>query len=429
MKLFNLSLQTLLFYSDQTLPGPKDQYPEACLSRKLGLTLEAQQDGNLVAQGKLNDLDVVIRACMAHDTDITRLQISLPGEGSADTWHKLLSTQEDSIQGLFAEGQQGPWAISRIFSAEISLSPSNQELSEVYDSLAMLRCGLTASEPSDITPYGWLWTLEGQPAVEEHDVLLLIPADRAEHVHAIFLDPLRQGLSRIELYLQKGRHHARQHEIVRVQLNQAMQALQHSMVSQVGDVDFTRIQMEPLALEQISQQLLRFNLQKAALELLANSLRSNLSAFGEHLGRVRLDAPRYVKEKERLSRQVEQIESDLTSANVILESTAAFQDIQRSAESSRFERASYLLGGTAALLAGISLFNSLLDIWSQSLEGSSWLLPASWLRIPLALAASAAIPLAATWFIARRKKAAWLALLISLAALASMLLSTILVNR
>ena len=108
---------------------------------------------------------------------------------------------------------------------------------------------------------------------------------------------------------------------------------------------------------------------------------------------------------------------------------ARFQDIQRSAESSRFERASYLLGGTAALLAGISLFNSLLDIWSLSLENSGWLLPASWLRILLALAASAAIPLAATWFIARKKAAAWLALLVSLAALAGMLLSTILVNR
>ena len=435
MKLFNLSLQTLLFYSDQTLPSSKDQYPEVRLSHKLGLTPEAQQGGITAWRGKMDGLDAMVSACMAHDTNITRLQVNQPGEGSPDTWQRLLSTQEGLIQDLLAEAQQGLWAISRIFSAEISGSPSNKDLSEVYHSLAVLRRVESDGDQPDTTPYGWLWTMvvdppspDGQPVIGERDVLLLVPPDRAEHVHALFLDPLRQGLSRIELYLQKSWHHARQHEIVRLQLNQAMQTLQQSMVTQVADVDFTEIQMEPLALEQISQQLLRFNLQKAALELLANSMHSNLSAYSEHLARVRLEAPRYMKEKERLTRQIEQIESDLTSANVILESTAAFQDIQRSAESSRFERASYLLGGTAALLAGISLFNSLLDIWSLSLENSGWLLPVSWLRILLALAASAAIPLAATWFIAKKKKAAWLALLISLAALAAMLLSTILIN-
>jgi len=436
MTLSNPTLLTLFFFSEHDLPRSKEQYPEAKLARTLGVTLEAQQPGISSCHGKLaQEVEAVVTACMAHDTDITSLKICIPGEGSPTSWQRLLEAEENVVKDLVSGSDHKPWAVSRIFCAEVTGSSPSRVLADHFRSLAnLLKVESTADRP-DSTPFGWLWTVaERVPAPDEHpgiarrDLLLLIPVDRAANVYPVFIDPMRQGLSRIELYLQKCQHHARQHEIVRNQLSRAMQTLQQSMVSQLGDIDFSQIQKEPVALEQISQHLMRFMAQKAALELLTNSLRSNLSALTEHLARVRLETPSYTLEKEKMRRQIEQMESDLTNAAVIQESTTSFQDIQRSAESNRFERASYLLGGTAALLAGISLFNSLLDIWSLSLENSGWDLPASWLRILLSLAASVAIPLAATWFIARKKKPAIICLVISLAALAGMLLSTLLVN-
>ena len=136
----------------------------------------------------------------------------------------------------------------------------------------------------------------------------------------------------------------------------------------------------------------------------------------------------YEKQQAWVTRQVEQIENDLQNVDVVQESVYLIQDIQRGAEASRFERASYLLGYTAALLAGISLFNSFLDIWSLVLENSPWMLPAAWLRITLSLVASVAIPLAATWLIARMKWHALIASLVSLMTVAAMFLITFLSN-
>ncbi len=197
------------------------------------------------------------------------------------------------------------------------------------------------------------------------------------------------------------------------------------MLEHLVSADFSQIQAEPVLMEEMSRQLMRFLTQKAAVEILLNSMRTNLTLFQEHLERMKLNTASYQQESHRMTRQIEQLETDLQNAAVVQDSATAIQDIQRGAEGSRFERASYMLGYTAALLAGISLFNSFLDIWSLVVENSAFTLPPAGLRIALSLLASVAIPLAATWIITRRKLHALIASLISLVTIIAMVLVTL----
>jgi hypothetical protein len=87
----------------------------------------------------------------------------------------------------------------------------------------------------------------------------------------------------------------------------------------------------------------------------------------------------------------------------MLQSAYAFQEMQRGIENNRLQRASVMLGTAAALLAGITIFNSFLDIWSLTLEGSGWSLPPMGLRMGIGLLAGVSWPLATYWAIERRR--------------------------
>jgi hypothetical protein len=196
----------------------------------------------------------------------------------------------------------------------------------------------------------------------------------------------------------------------------------------MSTTDFSRLHREQLELEAISRQLMRFQTQRAFAEVLLNSLKVNTRSFEEHLERVKLDSPSYDLEREILHRSIDQLETDLESARTVAESTYAFQELQRGVEASRFERASYLIGSTAGLLAGIAIFNSFLDIWSLALEGSELGLPPAWLRILLGLVAGVSWPLAAYGLVERSRRTAFLWIAIGLGTVIAAFLSTIVVN-
>jgi len=437
MTLSDPTIIALLFYSNNSLSRDRDKFPDVRLAHALGLHLEDEKPGNSYYRGKINqNLEVLLTSCIAHDAFILRLSLAIPKEGKGTSWKRLKQAMEDKL-GNYVKNEIGstPWAISTLYCASVQANSGKAQLTALYQALANVLGASLISDKPDSTPYGWFWTMTDRLNSVNHslniwhrDLLLLIPNDRAGKVQAYFTDSLQQGFSRIELYLQKCMHHTRQYEIIQLQLNQAMNTLQQEMVKQLGTLDFSQFHQEPVNLEQISKHLMRFLAQKATIEILLNSLRSNYSAYNEHLGRVKLETSQYTLKKNKISRQIEQMESDLHNANVIQESTHAIQDIQRAAEGSRFERASYLLGGTAGLLAVITFFNSFLDIWNLTLENSGWMMPASWLRILLSMIASISILLAATLLISRRKVNAIIAFMICFAAIAAMVLSTVLIN-
>lgn len=437
MQLNQPSLISLLFYSENSLPKVPEERPDQLLAKRLMLQKDYNPSGINCYRGALNgDVSILMESCLAHDTLMLRFCLSLTDSQIMDFWGVLGQTwgmiDHDHLSEL---SEMRPWGLTRLFTAGVAGRSSGPGLVDQQEKLAAVLGVMPSSKVPDSTPYGWFWMLKEDwdglaeaPGYWQRDFLLLTPEDRSEKVDSYFTQPLASGFSRIELYLQKSKHQARQYEVVRLRLNQAMLTLQNEMNSLLGGLDFSKIYREPVELERISQYLMRFLAQKAAVEITLNSLRSNFVDLQEHLELVKLNNPFYEDEKIKISRQIEQIECDLQNAQVIQDSTYALQDIQRAAEGSRFEHASYLLGVTASLLAGISLFNSFLDIWSLTLENSGWQMPASWLRILLSLLASIAIPMAAIYLIGRKKKGALITILISLLSIASMVLSTIMIN-
>ena len=437
MQLTDPRLDCTLYYSTNALSKGPGEGPLQVVADKLALQNDPDQTGVNASQCVLNDaVSTVMESCVAHDTLMLRLSFSLLEPNALDFWPHLLKAlatlQHDHLSG---GSLVQPWGLTRLFYASLVGRGSSLGLIEAQQALQAVLDGSPTPTAPDTTPYGWLWLVkeswgewDGGQRIWMRDLLLLTPEDRSEKVRSYFIQPFGSGLSRIELYLQKSKHHARQYEGISAHLNRAMVTLQNEMAGHLGGLDFSKIYREPVELERISQYLMRFLGQKAAVEILLNSLRNNFIDFQEHLDLVKLDNPLYEQEKRALARQIEQIESDLQNAQVIQDSTYALQDIQRAAEGSRFEHASYLLGVTAALLAGIGLFNSFLEIWSLALENSGLQLPAPWLRIVLSLLASVVIPLGAIYLVGRKKKQAIVMLLVSLLSVAAMVLSTILVN-
>jgi hypothetical protein len=78
--------------------------------------------------------------------------------------------------------------------------------------------------------------------------------------------------------------------------------------------------------------------------------------------------------------------------------------MQRGIENNRLQRASVMLGTAAALPAGITIFNSFLDIWALILEGSGWSLPPIELRMGIGALVGVSWPLATYWAIERRRE-------------------------
>jgi len=431
MTLSDITVVGLFFYA---YDGSEGYHPVEQLAKQLGLQPGSKEN---CFQGLYKQsTPISLTGHQAHDNLILQIKLSVPGTESDQPW-QYVKTVFDMIVGEINshDPQLLPWAMSRLFYGRMPSTPPGKAIVDNYvDFCQQMNIHQKQRQP-DMTAFGWLWMVNDRALATfdetkawQRDFLLIIPEERFNKVKTLYIDPLRQGFTRIELYCQKCKHLARQHEVVRSDFSLAIKTLQNEFLEQIRTSDFNEIHAEPVLMEKMSRQLMRFSAQKAAVELLLNSLRNNLSSLGEHLDRVKMDTPAYAHETAKLIRQIEQIEVDLQNANVIQESTCAIQDIQRSTEGSRFERASYLLGGSAALLAGISLFNSFLDIWSLVLDNSTWVIPPAWVRIPLSLFASISISLAAIWLISRKKPHRLIASLISLAALCAMFLSTFLIN-
>ncbi len=431
MNLSKVSLAALLFYA---FDDSQADSPVIGISDKLGLH-PGSNAGEF--QGIFQEsVQVVLKSQQAHDNLVVQLTLSLPEGEHEQPWGILFSTFSRVIDEITQKDQHFcPWAMSRLFFGSAPSAPAGKSVIESFVEFCEQTNINQNSRPPETTPFGWLWIVKDEElpgktkkCIWRRDFLLLIPEDRYEKVKTLYTDPLNQGFTRIELYCQKCKHIARQHDEAQPEFSRTIKILQGEYLEQIRISDFKQIHSEPALMEKMSRQLMRFSAQKAAVELLLASLPNNLGSMGDHLKRVKLDTPIYSHEIAKLERQIEQIKVDLHNADVILNGTSAIQEIQRSTEGSRFERASYLLGGSAALLAGISLFNGFLDIWSLVLENTSWEMPPAWMRISLSLITSIAISLEALWLISRKKPHWIIGLFVSLAALCAMFLSTYILN-
>lgn len=438
-ELLDPRVTALLFISQRKALEPGMRLPYLAFEENAGSDLRSEvgSDGCRLSTWSLSSGDAFrLDWSLAHDTYILRLSLSRSGMQTASAWGGLNAVLEAMLNGAHLRPDQPlPWGATRIFSAQTARGVKSEELQGLIAQLCAQIEGPEAHGSAEPTPFGWCWPLgEKETTIgSDHElyqrwIAWMVPQERGERVEAVFLQPLNQGLSRIELYLHKSLHHARQHEAVRAALEKARVELQEGMLVALRTVSFRDIQREEPELEKISRKLMLFLAEKAQTEVLLNSLRSNQKSFLEHLARVKLETPAYAGQAALIQRGIEQLESDLASAQAVAESSYTFQDIQRSIESNRIERAGVLLGGAAAILAGLAIFNNFLDIWNLSVEKSSMILPDPWLRALLGALAAVFWPLGAYQLVQRKWWRGGISLLIGVLSIILAVVFTVLVN-
>lgn len=408
------------------------------LPARLGLSPEAAPSGEWRFSGALAEGErCELRGTLAHDVWLVRITLSLEGEHPPQVWERLYLRLRDLLSGAWEQPEQPrPWGLTLLYHALLPAEETPNLTAEVLQALSVAGSSSErALHPPEATPFGWLVLLSEQEArwsdglsLWQRNLLLLTPLPREGAVKKHLLSPLVQGLSRIELYLQKAKYHARQQERLAQNLMQLTQRLQEEIALAARTGDFAQLHREQRELEDIARQFLQFQVHRSYTHTLLNSIRINAQGFEEHLARVKLSIPSYEREKALLLRAIEQAESNLHYVEVVSEGAYLFQDIQRSVEANRLQRASFLMSATAVILAGVTIFNSFLDIWALCLEGSPHLIPPAWVRIPLGLLAGVSLPLAAYGVIERRKRMAIYWSLLALLVFVLAVLSTIWVN-
>ena len=402
--LLSPSLTVYLFFLERHLT---DQLAERELVNALRLTLAKEFDEGRCYEGRIGeDLAARLRTRQAHDTLVIRLDLTLSGEHPVSDWARLSQVWEETFARQDGEASAPSlWGVTLLYHAFLPRGVTPQTLPPPLELSSNWATHLEA------TPYGWLFvlgrdnqTLPSGASRRVNRYLLLIPAERAEKVMQVFLEPLTQGLVRIELYYQKAIYHALQQSLAGQALGCATLSLRQSMSQAVSTPDFSNLYHEFRELEEISKLLMTVLNQKAHAEMLLQSLRVNQRNFEEALKEMQFHPAIYESERSRLTRHAEQLANDLHYTETMLQSAYAFQEMQRGIENNRLQRASVMLGIAAALPAGITIFNSFLDIWALILEGSGWSLPPIELRMGIGALVGVSWPLATYWAIERRRE-------------------------
>jgi hypothetical protein len=183
----------------------------------LALEGEATPAGRRYAGQTVDGTRCQLAWSQAHDTHLLRLTLSRPGARRPVEWAGLGQLLDKVAADVWQQPEYPrPWAATRLYHA---LLPAGAEKGPAWAGVAEaagLGLEAEAAASADPTPYGWLWTAGaadvtiGQAVCWQRTLALLTPQERAGVSRERFLEPMTQGLTRMELYLHKGLHHARQ---------------------------------------------------------------------------------------------------------------------------------------------------------------------------------------------------------------------------
>jgi hypothetical protein len=429
------AVSTLQFYSARHVDdAARDTLAEPWVTR-FGPVAREDDTNEWRCGGDLpGGVSCAVRWIRAHDTLIQRSELSLVGPASPEVLASLRTQLDALLEALeLPPAAPMPWAESHLYVGELPGGGVAAPTSELES--AGLRLPLGWSGQLEATPFGWVWATEdesgfrrGRP-IHQRTLMLLIPEPRASRVKPVLLEPSSQGVVRIELYMQKCGHHARQYHILRSTLLDSQESLQTGMLMSLRTTDFSEVYREHRELEDLARRLMHFQSLRAQGEILHSSMQSNLESLTEHLEFVKFESVHYDDEIARLRRTIEQLQQDLHNAQIVSDSTYSLHEIQQSVQSTRMERAGFLMGGAAAVLAAVAIFNSFLDIWSLTVEGTDLALPTPGLRILLSALAAIGWSVGAYWLVERRRLRAAIALALGFGALTAAALTTILTHR
>lgn len=365
---------------------------------------------------------------LLYDTHILRLTCTRLGEQTSREWQ----AQEALLQEITNECIQDtpsacPWGMTWLYHAVVPAQTSQNQLKQEIASALNSSIGQIRLENSK---YGWLTLLNEERKAANIDapsqrtylkrrLAFLTTETRVQQVYEAFLRPMTAGFASIELYLHKGTHHLHQYNVLHQTMERTRKEIEQQTLQTLNGFDKSHQSQEKL--DEIAKRLMEFLAYKGQAELLLNSLRSNREALEEKLTHARLispssseatGSPLYLNQLAIFQRGMEQIESNLQYATTTQEMATTIKELQRSVASAHQERINYLFSMIAALLTGITIFNSFLDIWSLLFEGTDVKLPAPHIRLILSFSATITSLLAIFFLIKQKTGWSWLFLIL-----------------
>ncbi len=380
---------------------------------------------------------------------LLRLTASRPGARSSADLVELRGL----VDGVTAEAQRHaqyrqPWAVVICYHGVLPVDSTAQAAQDV---LAQLGPEFGALLPCDETLYGFLWQAQAKAdsaSVWRHTLVLLTPEDRAPATRRSFLDPFEQGLARIELYLALcGRL---RHEYERCDpeqpgcsMSEVLEQRRQELERQAHAKEVHELVGRPLrqaqpSLEALAESQMEYLTQRERAEVQLHDLEVNRRNLVYHLQWARIasgdaafaagspGARSYAIQVQHLEQAAEQIRADLALGRATLDCASASLDILRAAEANQLQRYSFLFAAAAMLLAAVTIYNSFLDIWNLSTQGTALNMPAPQWRVLPALVAAISGPVAAYDLVnGRTRRAIGWAALLGLAAAAAVVLTVV----
>jgi hypothetical protein len=357
------------------------------------------------------------------------------------------------VDGVAAEAQQHakyrpPWAVAICYHGVL---PTGTTAQAAQDCLAQLDLEPGALLPCDETLYGFLWQSAARAdgaSVWRHTLVLLTPEERVSATRRSFLDPFEQGLARIELYLALCGRLRHEYEMCDPEqadcsMSEVLEQCRQELERQAHAKEVHELVGRPLRqaqppLEALAESQMEYLTQRERAEVQLHDLEVNRRNLVYHLQWARLatgdaasaagsaGARSYAIQVQHLEQAAEQIRADLALGRATLDCASASLDILRAAEANQLQRYSFLFAAAAMLLAAVTIFNSFLDIWNLSTQGTALNMPAPQWRVLPALVAAISGPVAAYDLVnGRTRRAIGWAALLALAAAAAVVLTVV----
>ncbi|MDM8519785.1 hypothetical protein QUF64_07040 [Anaerolineales bacterium HSG6] len=252
---------------------------------------------------------------------------------------------------------------------------------------------------------GVAWQLAEKPIHTSRTRKLVILTKKTSELEYVSKELLKRldsgsyGWGRVELYLYNAQRYISRYHKIATKLTGAVQGLESS-IRQLGinDPDTSGKSKADLA---IYEKALK-NTENKLTSLIYYKLKADTFFYGARdaslntvelkLNSIGLDKAKesdvegdtgltklYADDLQILKHQIKQIEFDLKYAETVRQGAQPIRELWRQRQSERLEetsfrleQANFLLGIAVSVLAGVSIFNSVLDIWNLALVGTSF---------------------------------------------------------
>lgn len=344
---------------------------------------------------------------MAHDTHLLRLTLSLPNIQPHTQWKHLREYLDEQIKILWsgAKPVAYPFPFGRSIIYRTLVSPSARSIeAKIYienDWFGLVDCPVEV----DMTPWGMLVPLQeiskesNEREVSERTLAFFVFEDRHQHAEQYVVNPLSQGLSRLELYLHKVLYSENRNRKNIEQVLETRRRLEKSARNELAGNNFHNYHRESNEFRDVIATLTKLIEQEYTVQSEIHTLRTNLKNLRINIDRICLGETHYTQKCGEADHLLEQASSDLIYVEKTREAARNLQDIHREVASFQMARASFWIGAAAALLAFIGIYDNFIEAWGLIVQDSHLRMPSPEVRFFITGVVAVSFPLSAYWMV------------------------------